>query len=124
MMLLNERKRMLRMVLDNVPAKIWFKDDKNNVVRLNAEAARSSGRSIEELEGKNCSEIWPDMHEQYYREDQEVFKTGQPMKGIIQHYHHKAGASGWISTDKVPYIDEKTGKQTYWNPALIAWTCF
>ena len=108
---LNERKRMLRMVLDNVPAKIWFKDDKNNVVRLNAEAARSSGRSIEELEGKNCSEIWPDMHEQYYREDQEVFKTGQPMKGIIQHYHHKAGASGWISTDKVPYIDEKTGKQ-------------
>jgi len=108
---LNERKRMLRMVLDNVPAKIWFKDDKNNVLRLNELAAKSSGQTVKELEGKNSSEIWPDMAKQYYKEDLAAFQTGQPQKGIIQHYTHKNGKSGWISTDKIPFYDEETGQK-------------
>jgi len=94
-------------ILDSVPAMIWYKDTKNNILHVNRAAAAAFGKSKNKIEGKNCRELFPDEAEEYHRDDMEVIMSGKPKLGIVEQMQIASGEKRWVQTDKVPYRDEK-----------------
>ena len=99
----------LQLVIDTVPARIWYKDDQNRIVRLNQTAAQSMGLSVEEATGADTYDLFPEMAKKYHEDDLKVIESGVPMLDIIEEYTPRDGQRGWSKTDKVPYIDATTG---------------
>ncbi len=100
---LQRQREELQMILDSVPAMIFYKDKNDRFVRVNKALAEVTGLTIEEIEGKTATEIY---QENYYQDDLEVITTGNPRRGIIEPLETAAGVR-WAQTDKIPYRDEK-----------------
>ena len=107
--LVNNLVNELELIFNSVPAMIWYKDTKNNVLRVNQVAANSMGRSIEEIEGKSLYDLFPEEAQHYYQDDLEVMNSGKPKLGIIELMQIASGEKRWVQTDKIPYRD-KGGK--------------
>lgn len=101
----------LQRIFDNVPVGIWYKDENNTILRCNRFAAGTTGHTPEELAGRSTEEFFPEMAEKYLKDDREVIASGQPKLGIVEQYTPKHGPHGWIRTDKVPFVDAKTGQK-------------
>lgn len=95
----------LRVVLDHVPSRIWYKDDKNTILRLNAAAASSMGLSVQAVEGRNTYDLFGPAAKAYHDDDLQVIRSGKPMLGKIEAYTPNDGDQGWVSTDKIPLTD-------------------
>jgi len=96
----------LKAIIDHAPSMIWYKDTKNNFIRVNPAAARSIGMPIEMIEGKNCYDLFPDFPEEYYLDELEVIRSGKPKLGIIEQITAISGEKLWVQTDKIPLIDD------------------
>jgi PAS domain S-box-containing protein len=94
-------------IIDNAPAMIWYKDTKNNFVRVNPAAAQTFGMPVDKIEGKSSYDIFPDFTEEYYRDDLEVINSGKPKLGIIETLTAATGEHLWLQTDKIPLKDDK-----------------
>ncbi|OPX74579.1 MAG: aerobic respiration control sensor protein ArcB [Methanoregulaceae archaeon PtaU1.Bin059] len=99
--------RDLKTIIDNAPAMIWYKDTQNNFIRVNPAGARFAGMAIDEIEGKSCYDLFPDLAETYYQDDLEVITSGKPKLGIIEQMRTAQGKMLWVQTDKLPLRDEK-----------------
>ena len=108
--LISEQKQ-LALILDNVPVRIFYKDDKNRILRANQPAAQSTGLTVEEIEGANAFDLFPRMAKKYHQDDLEVIRSGKPKLGIMEEIQMKDGERRWIRTDKVPYTDGDTGER-------------
>lgn len=106
-----QRESELQQIFDNVPVRIIYKDDNNRLLRVNEHAARSMGLSVEEAEGASAYDLFPEMAKKYHEDDLEVINSNTPKLGIVQPYTPRNGERGWVVTDKVPLIDEETGKR-------------
>ena len=104
-----ERQRSeLQIVLDTVPALIFYKDAAHRLVRVNQELVRLVGLPKEAIEGKTDMEIGSSHAEQYYRDEDEVMASGEAKRGIIEPLEIFT-ETRWLQTDKIPYRDE-TGR--------------
>ncbi len=103
--------RQLALILDNVPVRIFYKDDKNRILRVNEPAARSIGLTVDEVEGADAFDLFPDMARKYHEDDLEVIRSGEPKLGIIEELPPQGGQCRWMRTDKVPYTDADTGER-------------
>jgi len=106
---LKQQQDELRLIFDLVPAMVFFKDKGNRILRVNRLVAENTGKSIEAIEGKPCSEIYPQDAANFYADDLEVIRSGLPKLGIIERVRGRDGKESWFQTDKVPYRD-KDGK--------------
>ncbi len=106
---LDLQNRELRFIFDSLPALVWFKDDKNNHLRMNKKAAESLGMSVEDAEGGSAFDQLPEIADRIFADDKEVLRGNKPKRGIIEHVALKSGDRRWLSTDKIPYMDETTG---------------
>ncbi len=97
----------LRVILDHMPAMVWYKDGDNNIVRANAAAAASVGLSTTDIEGRSTAELFPDHAERYHRDDLAVIRSGVAKLGIVEPLQVAGGATRWVRTDKLPYRDER-----------------
>lgn len=104
-LLLEQREAELRFILDAMPARIWYKDDKNTIIRLNKAAADAMGMPIEEAEGANTYDLFPAIAAQYHKDDLKALDGKKPLLGIIERFMPKDGKQGWLTTDKVPFIE-------------------
>lgn len=104
-----KREDELRLIFDNVPAKIWYKDAHNKILRLNQRAANSMGLTVEEAEGASTYDLFPDMAKKYHDDDLQVINSGEAMLGIIEEYTPKDEPKSWVQTDKIPYTNHDTG---------------
>lgn len=95
-----------QLILDSVPAMIWYKDTGNRILRVNAAAARSLGLAKEQIEGRSTADFYPNEAERYYQDDLAVLETGLPRFGIEEPYVLPSGETRWIQTDKIPLKDE------------------
>lgn len=96
----------LQVILDSMPAKIWYKDRDNRLVRVNKAFAEYMGVSKENLEGKSLCDVFPpDVAQKCWEEDKEVITTGQPKNDILDRYESAQGVR-WFSTGKVPCRDK------------------
>jgi two-component system sensor histidine kinase/response regulator len=97
----------LRVLFDLMPAMICFKDTKNGIRRVNQQLAKSAGKSVEEIEGKTCLEIFPHEAAKFYADDLEVIDSGAPKLGIVETVQGPEGQEYWVQTDKVPVSDKE-----------------
>lgn len=104
---LRRQQEDLQMILDSVPALIWYKDCDNRILRANRAAAASMGMTVTELEGRSTFEIYPDEAAQYHQDDLEVIRSGKPKLGIVEPILTGTGEKRWVRTDKVPYANER-----------------
>ncbi|MBA2270706.1 MAG: PAS domain S-box protein, partial [Chthoniobacterales bacterium] len=104
---LQRQQTELRVLFDLMPAKIWFKDTRNGIIRVNQRVAEAVGKSVEEIEGRPSHEIYPDDADKYYADDHEVIRSRASKLGIVESFPGKDGKECWVRTDKVPYCNEK-----------------
>ncbi len=100
---LAHQKTELRLILDTIPAYIWYKDDQNRILRVNQAAASSVGMQVEDVEGARIEDIFPEEAADYYADDLAVIRSGKPKLGYIESYTPNNGPAKWIRTDKIPF---------------------
>jgi len=99
----------LEIILDSVPAIIFYRDVEDRYVRTNKALSDALKVSTTDLVGKRTEELFPKAEfENMRKDDQEVILSGKPKRSIIQPYTTPDGIR-WQLTDKVPYIN-KEGK--------------
>src|SRR4029078_1076267 len=94
-----------QVLLDLIPAMVWYKDSQNRIVRANRHAAESINKTVSEVEGQSTSDLYPEEAAQYYQDDLKVLTSGSPKLGIVELYQTASGEKRWVQTDKVPYRD-------------------
>ncbi len=104
---LDQQRAELRVLVDLLPAMIWFKDTGNRILRVNQQAADAAGRSVADIEGRPSAEIYPDEAANYYADDCLVIESGAAKRGIIETIRDPAGNPRCIQTDKVPYFNQQ-----------------
>jgi len=101
----------LQMIMDSVPAIIFYKDIKNKFIRANKTLADSLKMPVKDIIGKTTEELFPkEQAKKMRKDDREVIVSGKPKRDIIQPYTTPDGIR-WLTTDKIPYKD-KEGKVT------------
>lgn len=109
---IEKQDRELTTILNLIPARVWYKDDENRILRLNKAAADSMNISIRDGEGADTYALFPEMAKKYHDDDLRVIESGEPELGIIERYTPADGKHGWSSTDKIPLYDEATEKRS------------
>lgn len=99
----------MRLVLDSMPCKIWYKDDKNTILQLNDMAAKSMGMDVKSVEGANTYDLFGDSAKSYHDDDLKVIQSGKPLLGYVERYTPNDGLFGWSQTDKIPFDHPATG---------------
>jgi phosphoserine phosphatase RsbU/P len=96
---------ILRLLMDTIPDRIYFKDLQSRVVRNNAAHARSVGAdSPEECVGKSDFDFFSREHaEAAFADEQDIIRTGLPVIGKIERITMRDGDLRWASTTKMPW---------------------
>ena len=82
---LKKTKRDQDMILDHVPAMVYFKDRDNRFIRVNKVFADFLGLPKRDIEGKSAFDFYPKKQaETFWNYDKEVIATRSPKKNIIE----------------------------------------
>ncbi|MBA7554244.1 hypothetical protein ES705_46856 [subsurface metagenome] len=101
----------LQIILDSVPALIFYKDIEGRIIRANKPLADSLQVPIKDIIGKTAEELFPrEEVENIIKGDKGVILSGKAKRNIIHPYTTPDGIR-WLITDKIPYKD-KEGKIT------------
>jgi PAS domain S-box-containing protein len=103
---LRRQREEQEIILDAMPAMVWYKDRHNRILRANRAAAEASNRTTSELVGASTYDLYPEEAEAYHRDDLEVIESGRPKLGIVEQMQASTGEKRWVQTDKIPYRDE------------------
>lgn len=100
---LQELHEELRIILDSVPAWVFYKDKENHFLRVNTAFCDVMGMSKEELEGRSLFDLYPiEQAEAFWKDDMDVIASGTPKRNIVEPMDRK-GERLWVLTDKIPY---------------------
>ncbi|GAG15984.1 unnamed protein product, partial [marine sediment metagenome] len=101
----------LQMIMDSVPALIFYKDTEGRIIRANKMLSDDLKMSVKDMVGKTTEELFSkEQAENMRKDDKEVMISGKAKRNIIQPYTTLDGTR-WVITDKVPHKD-KEGKIT------------
>jgi len=98
---------ILRLLMETIPDRIYFKNLESCFVRVNAAHARFLGmESPEQVMGKNDSDFFaPDHAKRALAGEQEIIRTGIPILGRVEAITKRDGSKAWGSTTKMPWRD-------------------
>ena len=98
---------LLRLLMDTIPDRIYFKDIKSRFVRNNIAHARSLGAvSPDECVGKSDFDFFSREHaESALADEREIIRTGRPIIAKIERLTMRDGRKTWASTTKLPWRD-------------------
>lgn len=96
-----------KIILDNDPSFIIYKDLDNNILRITNTVALMTGLPKEKIEGRHSSEVYPELADDYYSDDKKVIETGNPVRGIVEELKSVDGKSYWLLTDKIPVFEQE-----------------
>ena len=99
----------IKLIFDNIPTKIWFKDENNTILKLNKAAAKALGGKPEDFLGRNASELFDASGYKFFEDDDKIIKSGIAELGIIEEVIPSNAPPRWVSTDKIPFLDSATG---------------
>ncbi|MDQ7817937.1 MAG: CHASE domain-containing protein [Melioribacteraceae bacterium] len=92
-----------QILLDHIPAWVFYKDTENRFIHVNKAFADAMGMSIEQLNGKSLFDIFPkEQAEAFWKDDKEVLSSGKPKVNIIEPAESLKGTI-WVQTDKIPF---------------------
>ncbi len=98
---------ILRLLMDSVPDRIYFKDLQSRFVRNNAAHARSLGAdSPDDCVGKSDADFFSAEHAAIaFADEQRIIQSGQPIIAKIERLTMRDGQHGWASSTKMPWRD-------------------
>ncbi|NJN21280.1 MAG: PAS domain S-box protein [Leptolyngbya sp. RL_3_1] len=106
---LRDRERFLRLVLDNIPQQLFWKDCEGAYLGCNQIFAHHAGfTSPAEIVGLTDSDIgiYSEADVAYFRaRDQQLLEQQTPILQMIQAQPYADGSKRWISANKVPIHD-------------------
>lgn len=106
-MLLQHLLKEQQMILDAVPAWIFYKDKENRFMRVNKAYAEAIGIPKDRIEGVSVFDMYPkEEAEKYWRDDKAVMESGKAKLNIIESADTRNGKV-WVQTDKIPYRDSQ-----------------
>ena len=106
--LVKERK-LLRVLIDNLPDYIYVKDKYLNHIINNKASFLAMGFDSEEQSlGKSITEIFGDneITQSYYEEDSRIIRTGEPLINKEEPFVNKDGEFKYLLTNKFPFRDD------------------
>ncbi len=100
---LQESRRMLQIILDTIPTRVFWKDLNLRYLGCNAAFARDAGlQSPEQIVGLTDYDlIWRAQAEAYNRDDRRVIDSGEPIFAL-EELQDRADGTGWLITNKLP----------------------
>ena len=98
---------ILRVLMDNSPDRIYFKDLQSRFVRNNAAHARSLGAaSPADCVGKSDFDFFSAEHAQRaFDDEQQIIRTGRPVIAKTERTTMRDGTKAWASSTKIPWRD-------------------
>ncbi|MGE5679381.1 MAG: PAS domain S-box protein [Bacillota bacterium] len=94
----------LRIILDTIPAHVFFKDANDRHIFVNKALAEAVGIAQDKLTGITTMELLGKNAFDYMADDKEVLTTGKAKRNIIEAISTSKGLR-WVQTDKLPYKD-------------------
>jgi len=95
----------LQMIMDSVPAIIFYKNTEGKIIRTNKAMADLLKLPIRDIIGKTSEEIFPmEQAENMIKDDLEIIISGKPKRGIIQSHPTPEGIR-FLMSDKIPCRD-------------------
>ena len=98
---------ILRLLMDTIPDRIYFKDLQSRIVRNNAAHALSLGAiSPEACVGKTDFDFFSREHaHRAFQDEQAIMRSGRPIIAKIELLTMRDGRHGWASATKLPWRD-------------------
>lgn len=102
---LMESEGKYRILVENIPQKIFFKDKDSVYISCNSNFAKDLQRKPAEISGHTDYDFYPrDLAEKYRRDDKRVLESGNTER-IVERYI-ECGQERTVETFKTPYVDE------------------
>ena len=96
----------LEIIMDNIPALVFYKDINNRFIRVNKYMCDAYKMSKKQLEGASLFDLHSSEEAQaYYDDDLQVIQSRQPKLNIDEPWETENGTQ-WINTSKIPRINE------------------
>lgn len=98
---------LFQSLYNSSPIYIWIKDLNNNLIKLNKAAADFEGKTIEELEGKSCFDLYSkERADAFWVDDLDVASTGEPKLGYYEkHTLPGSNVEKYLQVNKIPVRD-------------------
>ncbi|MBW7875052.1 MAG: PAS domain S-box protein [Candidatus Cloacimonetes bacterium] len=94
-------------VLDFVPALIWYTNLEGRMLRANQAMFETSCLRPQEIQGRLMCEVLPSYWQRYGSDNEMVLKNGKPVLGQMEVLEIPSGGSVWLKVDKVPHRDSQ-----------------
>ncbi|MCB0212621.1 MAG: PAS domain-containing sensor histidine kinase [Anaerolineae bacterium] len=107
---LRARKELLRLVMNNIPQFIYWKDRGSVFKGCNQNFARGAGfHSPQDIIGKTDYDMpWREGEAEFYQmQDYEIMLRDKPEYHIIETQLHEDGTLRWLDTSKIPLHDDQ-----------------
>jgi PAS domain S-box-containing protein len=101
---LEHSKNMLQLIIESVPARVFWKDKDLRFMGCNTLFARDAGFSHpEQLLGKDDFSMgWKEQADLYRTDDRQIMESRRPKINIPEPQTTPSGGKIWLSTSKVP----------------------
>ncbi len=101
---LKQTRNMLRLVIEAIPVRVFWKDVNSRYLGGNSLFARDAGLDHpNELLGKDDFDLkWVEHADRHRAEDREIMETGISRVNIVSPLSSPAGETIWVNTSKVP----------------------
>ncbi|MFC1508112.1 HD domain-containing phosphohydrolase [Candidatus Omnitrophota bacterium] len=101
-------RELFQSLLDNLPDAVYFKDNKNRLIRVNRFYADGFKLPPEKIIGKTDFDFFPkDQAQKMFDDDAYVLKTGKPIIGKIERTLLPNGTLNCVTTTKIPLNNKK-----------------
>jgi diguanylate cyclase (GGDEF)-like protein/PAS domain S-box-containing protein len=106
---LHRHRSDLQIVLNSIPASVFYTDAEHRFIRANKAFCQSLGFPLEHILGKTLTELFPnlpaDQLAHFYDVSDQVMSSGISKRGFIEIFPAVRGRR-WIQNDRVPYRDD------------------
>ncbi len=105
---LRHEQYLMKVLMDNLPDTIYFKDKNSRFMRFNHAMIQRMGKNTaEEVLEKSDFDFFTEEHARpAYEDEQRIMRTGQPILDKEEKEFYADGHVAWVSTSKMPLLDE------------------
>jgi len=103
------KQEFLRLVMDNIPQFIFWKDINSEYLGCNNVLAQVAGLAdSDEIVGKRDHDlVWHQYSHSFTASDQEVMQNDTSLLGVVEQVKRADGQMLWVETNKIPLHDKK-----------------
>ena len=104
---MQESRKMLQLVIDHIPQRVFWKDTNFAFLGCNHAAATDAGLAHpDEIIGRTDFDLaWSENADQYRHDDMETLRTGIAKVNYEEPQDRENGSSSWLRTSKIPLTD-------------------